>query len=257
MPDSSKKSYQPLAKIYDDAGFSGYTGALTPRILTHLQQTGWIGRRVIDLGCGTGVASAFFGSTSMVVTGIDISPEMLEIANLRIADRGYSVDFREGDIRGADYPQDVDLVFCFGNVLNEMRSLREIEAVFARAFGALAPGKKFVFDFTTLKGLLEQIGTEKHILDISDRLFITVETDIIYESMAVRQRLIAFMRDKDSNWERSNANLMLRGYPHTAVMRLLEKQGFQNILTYNTNLAEIDPTREDDGQLIIIADRPE
>jgi SAM-dependent methyltransferase len=55
------------------------------------------GQRVLDVGCGTGVVSITAARASAKVTGIDLTPELLERAreNSRIAE--VDIDWREGD----------------------------------------------------------------------------------------------------------------------------------------------------------------
>lgn len=49
--------------------------------------------RVLDVGCGTGFLARLYADLGHRVTGIDLSPEMIEIAR----QKGASVEFRVGD----------------------------------------------------------------------------------------------------------------------------------------------------------------
>ena len=50
------------------------------------------GRRLLDVGCGSGWLSEYFARLGYDVTGIDISPDLIEIARERVARVPYGVD---------------------------------------------------------------------------------------------------------------------------------------------------------------------
>jgi ubiquinone/menaquinone biosynthesis C-methylase UbiE len=68
----------------------------------------WIGpgQRALDLGTGTGSLALGFAARDLVVTGIDIAPELLEAAEKAAAARGLSAHFIES--RAEDTLQAVD-----------------------------------------------------------------------------------------------------------------------------------------------------
>ncbi len=63
-----------------------------------LDRLGWIaaGRRALDLGTGTGSLALGFAARGLQVTGLDISPELLDVARRAAAGRGLSARFVEG-----------------------------------------------------------------------------------------------------------------------------------------------------------------
>ncbi len=257
MTTPQPDTYAPLAPIYDDAGFSQFAASLAPELLTFVQQQqalDWLGRRVLDLGCGTGASTAFFATRNLEATGVDNSPAMLEAARFRSQGTGYHVKFLEGDLATMEYPTGQDLIFCLGNVLNELRSLRDIEMVFTKAAAALSPKKVFIFDMTTLYGLGEEIGSSQLVLDISDRIFLAVENNFNYDNMALKQRLSIFTRAKsEPQWKRSQTYLTLRGFPYVTIARLAEKAGLTIYGAYDVDLKRIDPQTESVGKFIVIA----
>src|SRR5579863_5591534 len=55
------------------------------------------GARVLDVACGTGNLAIPLARKGMVVTGVDIAPNLLEQGRARAADEGLEVKFDEGD----------------------------------------------------------------------------------------------------------------------------------------------------------------
>ncbi|HYE15375.1 MAG TPA: class I SAM-dependent methyltransferase [Pyrinomonadaceae bacterium] len=71
------------------------------------------GDRVLELGCGDGSLSCFLARRGLRVTGIDISPGMVEEARRRARSEGVEAEFRVGDVDGlaADEPFDAAVSF--------------------------------------------------------------------------------------------------------------------------------------------------
>ncbi|WP_433006616.1 class I SAM-dependent methyltransferase [Kribbella sp. CA-294648] len=55
------------------------------------------GRRVVDLGCGTGNAALLAAGRGAVVTGVDPAKRLVEVARKRAAERGLQAEFLVGD----------------------------------------------------------------------------------------------------------------------------------------------------------------
>jgi magnesium-protoporphyrin O-methyltransferase len=64
------------------------------------------GHRVLDAGCGTGMATAELAARGADVVAIDISPKLVDIARARLPEGlAGSVDFRAGDMLAAELGQ--------------------------------------------------------------------------------------------------------------------------------------------------------
>ena len=66
--------------------------------LDRLTEDGWIeaGQRALDLGTGTGSLALGLAARGLETTGLDIAPNLLEIARSRSQDRGLTAQFVEG-----------------------------------------------------------------------------------------------------------------------------------------------------------------
>ena len=68
------------------------------------------GKRILDLGCGTGRYCALLAERGASVVGLDPSPQMLAYAKQKAATLG-NIDLRDGTIDNMDFPSDhFDLV---------------------------------------------------------------------------------------------------------------------------------------------------
>lgn len=59
-------------------------------------------RRVLDVGCGTGFLAFRFAELGHTVTGIDLSPQMIERARRKAEQEGRQIDFRVCDAAALD-----------------------------------------------------------------------------------------------------------------------------------------------------------
>lgn len=70
------------------------------------------GQKVLDVGCGTGNFSIKLAKKGCVVTGIDISEKMLDIAKAKAASSGLDIDFMKMDVYNLQFPDEhFDAVF--------------------------------------------------------------------------------------------------------------------------------------------------
>ena len=71
------------------------------------------GKRVLDLGCGSGEELVPLLNRGAKVVGIDISPELISIAKRRVAEAGLNAEIRVGSAYNTELPgTSVDVIFC-------------------------------------------------------------------------------------------------------------------------------------------------
>ena len=100
MEKEVRDAYDKLAKTYHKKRKQGtfYNEFLEmPATLSFLKNVK--NKRVLDLGCGTGIYSKILKNRGAKVFGIDISPKMLEIAKSNVK----GVDFRVGTVYKLPY----------------------------------------------------------------------------------------------------------------------------------------------------------
>jgi SAM-dependent methyltransferase len=140
--------YDTYADIYDAIGQGAFGEQQARRLLARLNLTP---QRVLDLACGTGVASLVFAAAGAYVVGVDRSPRMLSLAQAHAHAQGLSLTLIESDIRqlGALGDQQFDLITCFYNSLNYLLEDGDLEAVFRACKTLLAPQGRLCFDINT------------------------------------------------------------------------------------------------------------
>ena len=86
--------FGPLAREYDQ-WYETPAGQAHDRVqredVRRLLRPGRAGERLLDVGCGTGHWDSFFAGMGYRVTGIDIAPEMIEVARAAVPECSFQV----------------------------------------------------------------------------------------------------------------------------------------------------------------------
>jgi len=143
------KTYQRLSRYYDfDWGdFSLRFSALVQVIMNH---TGRFRQRVLDLACGTGSLALSLGSKGHFVYGIDISPQMIEVAKTKL-DCNQAVSFEVKDMSSFSVKKPFDIATCSFDAINYLPDLQKVKDMFRCVYSALRMGGIFIFDSATEK----------------------------------------------------------------------------------------------------------
>jgi ubiquinone/menaquinone biosynthesis C-methylase UbiE len=91
------------------------------------------GKRLLEVGFGTGTDLLQFARGGAIVTGIDLTPRSIEIARRRLEVYGLAGEFAIGDGENLSFPDaSFDVVYSFGvlhHTLDTDRAVREIHRV--------------------------------------------------------------------------------------------------------------------------------
>lgn len=101
------------------------------------------GREVLELCCGAGALALEVARRGAHVTGIDISPEAIEIGKKYQAELGFegSIDLIVGDLNTTKLPKDkYDVIFAWDG----LHHIANIDHLISEVTGALMPGGIFI-----------------------------------------------------------------------------------------------------------------
>jgi demethylmenaquinone methyltransferase/2-methoxy-6-polyprenyl-1,4-benzoquinol methylase len=122
-----------------------------------------LGRRVLDVACGTGDLTALFGDAGAEAIGGDYTPAMLEIARRKGARRGASLRYVEADAMRLPFVDAsfdaVSIAFGLRNVAHPARAMGEFFRVL-RPGGALAV-LEFDQPSSRVLGALHRVYTQR------------------------------------------------------------------------------------------------
>lgn len=140
------------SEFYDVASFKKGKGSLNP---VELKQVGDVkGKSLLHLQCHFGQDTLSWARLGAEVTGVDLSAEAIEQANLLKQSLGLKADFIESDVIqfGRENTQQFDIVFTSYGVLCWLSSLVDWANTVAKS---LKPGGEFhIVEFHTFVDLL-------------------------------------------------------------------------------------------------------
>lgn len=112
---------------------------------------------ILDLGCGTGGHDLLFAERGYQVTGVDLSQEMIKMANQKRQEKGLNADFFSGDLRNFRLKKKFDLVLSMFAVMSYQVTNADCLAGMQTAREHLQPGGIFIFDAWYGPAVLHQL----------------------------------------------------------------------------------------------------
>lgn len=144
----AEQAYEALAPVYDDFtahhDYELWLGNLLPKARHH----GLSGRRLLDVGCGTGKSFLPMLKRGWEVTACDISPAMLELARAKA--RG-SAELHVADMTDLPVFGEFDLVWALDDAVNYLLSGEELGRALSGMRANLSPRGLLMFDVNTLQ----------------------------------------------------------------------------------------------------------
>jgi len=146
-----KPVFDVYARYYDLLYRDKDYAAEAEYINSHIRKHAPAAKRILELGCGTGIHAEQLARMGYAVYGVDMSEAMLVCARARktslppgIAPR---LTFTTGDVRSVRTGETYDAVIALFHVMSYQTTNADLEAAFETAAAHLTPGGLFLFDF--------------------------------------------------------------------------------------------------------------
>jgi SAM-dependent methyltransferase len=206
--------------------------------------------KILDIGCGTGRHAIELAKRGCNVTGIDLSPAMIEKAREKAQKVGVKVDFQVADARNLPFVDQFDLVIMIcGGGFPLMETDEMNFEILKNAAKALRNGGKFIF--TTLNGLYPLFHSVKDFIN-SNAVEGVIEGNS-FDIMTFRDKSTFEFEDDDGNLKVLKCNE--RYYVPSEITWLLKTLNFNKIDIYGCKLGNFsrdhDLTTEDYEMLVI------
>jgi len=221
--------YNEFARFYVRGDWPRYSARMARMLPGVLEHFGLWPRNVLDLACGEGTFALSMAKRGLRVTGVDLSPEMLEIARGRAAKEGLKVRFVQQDMRSLSLRGRFDLVTCWFDSLNYLLEMNDLAQAFAGVSRVLDKNGLFIFDVNTIRALaVEWVGEPCYVHLDSRDLFLASVPQYDPATRIASLHITGFARENEG-WLRVDEVHRERGYTLKEIRQCLKRAGLREL----------------------------
>ncbi|MGW2586640.1 class I SAM-dependent methyltransferase [Streptomyces virginiae] len=203
-----------------------------------IERHGAPGKKLLDLGCGTGKSSFELARHGFQVTGADASPQMLEVA--RRKQDPEDVTFLQADVRALPDLGRFDIVTTMGEPFTHLGDESDLAKAFDCVARALAPGGLFLFDLPTA-GFNDRLATRSTIDETEDAVVLRRGTPSTKSAHTTDLTIDVFAARGDGTWLRSKETATYHYAAPDRVETLLAASGISVESAYGLCKGELQP----------------
>lgn len=243
-------AYSGFAEVYDlfmdDTPYKNWCSFVGGKLKEYGIEDGL----VLDLGCGTGKMTRMLARVGYDMTGVDVSTEMLEIAQEKQQEENLGILYLCQDIREFELYGTVRAVVSSCDCLNYILEEEELTEVFRLVNNYLDPGGLFFFDFNTLYKYEKLLGEATFAENREQGSFIW-ENYYDEESRINQYDLTLFIGRQDGLYQRYEETHLQKAYTLDDMKRFLKQAGMEFVAAYDGY--ENAEAREDSERICVLA----
>lgn len=182
-------------QIFDQSLYQAWQNYLEDQVETRL--THQEGLKILDMACGDGRLTLEMAKAGYDVTGMDLSEEMLAIAQAEMQEAGIYIPYFQADMRSFKTETSYDLISIFCDSICYLDSLADLEATFKACYEALEKGGLLLFDIHS-SYQMNCIYPDFQWVDSWDDAVFTWQSDQLRGPNTIDHLLNIFVKDEDS-----------------------------------------------------------
>ena len=192
-------------------------------------------RTAVDLACGTGSVAVLLAQDGLQVVGVDLSPEMLCVAQQKAQELENPPLFVCQNLSRLQLPRGVDLAVCALDSLDYITEPEACAEAIRRVYRVLNPGGIFIFDVNTPEKLRDMDG--QVFLDEDDDVYCVWRGSFDEGENICSYGMDLFQR-RGEVWERTFEEHREYAYSEEQLRGYLKAAGFDHIRVYADRLFE-------------------
>lgn len=212
------------------------------------------GKRILDIGCGTGRHAIELARRGYQVVGFDLSEGQLRRAREKAAEAGVTVQFEQRDATRPHFRQEFDaaIMFCEG-AFPLMETDEKNHAILRHAGAALRPGGKLMM--TTLNALFPLFHSVKEFLNANEAESGAATSKLTFDWMTFREQ--AELAYTDDAGQSHTVETNERYYTPPELQWLLRTAGFAKVDIFGCQIGQFSRERAltpDDFEMLVVAE---
>ncbi len=219
-------AYHELAQSYDRLTNDVDYDATVDFYFEILSREGLVPRTAVDLACGTGSVALRLAQKGLQVTAVDMSWEMLMVAQQKAAEAGVYPQFACQKLQELKLPRGVDLAVCALDSINYITNPDNCSKAIKRIYRALNPGGCFIFDVNTPYKL--RMMDDQVFLDEDENVYCVWRGEFDEQTNILSSAMDLFQR-QGSLWQRSFELHEEYAYTTEQLTQYLRDAGFTGI----------------------------
>ncbi|MDZ5470914.1 class I SAM-dependent methyltransferase (plasmid) [Bacillus sp. 31A1R] len=247
-------TYGKFAYLYDDLMEEVPYDRWVEMVLKLKSKYNLKGDKLLDLACGTGELSVSLTGAGFDVIGVDLSGDMLAVANEKAENSGNQIPLYQQNMVELDVNTTFDIIGIFCDSLNYLQSEEEVIETFHKVLQHLDSGGLFIFDVHSVYKIMEVFMNQTFTHDQEDICYIwnCFQGEYPY---SVEHELTFFVQDSNTNkYDRYDEFHSQRTFPVNQYQSWLSEAGFE-FLEMTADFTDDSPTN-DSERIFFVARKP-
>lgn len=219
-------SYNIFAQVYDDLMDEELYDLWIKFTKQHLSLEH---KSVLDLACGAGHLAIKMKQEGYNVTGLDLSPEMIDIAKERAEEAEVTVPFVVGDMLDLSVVDQFDAVTCYCDSICYLPDTEAVQKTFEEVYQHLTEDGVFLFDVHSIYQI-DEVFPGYTFNDQTEEISFLWKSYVGEFPYSIEHDLTFFVYQEEIDlYERFDETHKERTYPIEQYLAMLKKAGFTSV----------------------------